>query len=128
MRCPAENFTNYWKGQNSTSYGWNTQSHGMGVSDYYSFSPPISKSLSEACRRIQTTEIAHPASTFMIGEHITADRMFDYSNSQFHIPAKDGDPGFATYHQGASNALWADGHASTITKADLTPENFSRNK
>lgn len=128
MRCPSENFTNFWGGQNSTSYGWNTQSYGMGVSDYYGFSPPIGKTLSEALRRIKNTEIVNPATTFMIGEHIIANRMFDYVNSQFHLPAKDGDPGFATYHQGASNALWADGHASTITQADLLKDNFSRLK
>lgn len=127
MRCPSENFKNFWGGQNSTSYGWNATGNGMGMSDAYGFSPPHSKAMAKALGRIRNADVVYPKATFMIGEHIAADRMFDYTNNQFHATTKEGEQGFATYHDNASNALWADGHVTTITAKDLTPENFNRN-
>lgn len=129
LRCPSENFANAWKGTNSTSYGWNTNSYGMGVSDYFNFSPPHSAGASTVRRRIQNSEVLKPGTTFMIGEHITADGMYDYNSAQFEMSnEKDGLSRFATYHENVSNVLWADGHTTTITAEDLTKENFMRIK
>lgn len=127
LKCPAENFLNAWKGSNSTSYGWNTNSMGMGVSDYFGFAPPHSKGSSTVRRRIQNAEVLKPDTTFMIGEHITADGMYDYASAQFELGNADA-PRMATYHDNGSNALWADGHTTKITADDLTNDNFNRTK
>lgn len=129
LKCPSENFANAWKGTNSTSYGWNTQSMGMGVSDAFGFSPPHSKGSSTVRRRIQMNEVTKPQTTFMVGEHITEDGMYDYASAQFELGKNSKDePRMATYHNNTSNVLWADGHVSNITTDDLTADNFMRNK
>lgn len=126
LRCPTENFKNAWKGQNSTSYGWNATGNGLGMSDSYGFSPPTSEALAKALGRVRNADIVSPETTFMIGEHIAVDGMYDYANNQFYIPAKEGANGFATYHNQGSNALWADGRVTAITTNDMTRENFNR--
>jgi prepilin-type processing-associated H-X9-DG protein len=74
---------------------------------------------------VQRTEIEQPTETFMIGEHISADGMYDYNNYQYTNAVANR---FATYHNGGSNVLWCDGHASSIKEDQRIGRNYKRVK
>jgi len=120
MRCPSENFTNIWGGQNATSYRFNTgytYGFGLGISDSYT----LSSTYHEQWGRIRDNEFEKPSSTFVIADGITDDGDYEYKIAGLNTIDR-----VSTYHNGGANFLWGDGHASLKLKDNVTLEDFDR--
>lgn len=122
FKCPTENAKNNWGNMPSTSYGWNTQGYGMGMADNYFLASAAATR--NGYRRVQRTEVLYPQTTAVIGEFYAVNGLWDYVNTQFQYSTTR----FATYHNGANNILWNDGHASTAKYEDLNANYFRRDK
>lgn len=125
FKCPTESaqgLTNYWSKPYAVSYGWNAASYGMGWSDSYFTNP--TPSTREALRRIRRIEVINPTKTILLGDYLTTNGTYDYSPYQF-TGAVDR---FPSYHNGATNVLWNDGHATPLKYVDLTTAMLDRRK
>ncbi len=122
MKCPAENFTNAWGAENATSYRFNSGSvygFGMGYSDTYTISNV--SNYRDKYGRVREQMNTKPSGVFVIGDGIPANGYYDYESNGL------GSMGFLpSYHNGANNFLFADGHASTLLYSATTLAIFSR--
>ena len=122
MKCPAENFLNNWKGDNATSYRFNTgysYGYGLGIADSYTVNP----SYKLVWGRIKDHQLERPSYTFVIGDGITGDGDYEYSITNMSSIANVG-----TVHNGAANFLFTDGHAANMLKINVTTEIFDRRR
>jgi prepilin-type processing-associated H-X9-DG protein/prepilin-type N-terminal cleavage/methylation domain-containing protein len=122
VRCPVDNFTNAWGGQNATSYGYNTgyvNGWGMGLTDLYTISP--TSNYSDKWGRVRESKIYKPSDVFVIGDYIYANGWYDY-----YIQSLGDLPAAATVHNGGCNFLFADGHAATLLRNAITLTVFRR--
>lgn len=112
FECPTEDEKNYWGGEPSTSYGWNTANYGMGRADRYDYHEPW--------RRIRTQEVVNPGAMVLLGEwYERGDTHYEYQYG--HISSHND---MAQYHNGASNILWVDGHSTTEQPDRLNETRF----
>ncbi len=121
MKCPTENFTNYWGGENATSYRFNsglTYGYGLGVGDYYTIT-----SAKAQWGRVKENQLEKPSGTFVIGDGIIDDGSFDYEMGGISDINR-----IATYHGGGANFLYTDGHAGHVMKINATTAMFDRRK
>lgn len=124
FQCPTETgkFTNYWGGENATSYRFNSgygYGYGFGISDSYT----VSNNYHEVWGRVNEQEIEQPTSTFIIADGIFANRNYEYNISQVRTVDY-----LADYHNGGSNMLWADGHVTQVLKSEATRDMFDRRR
>jgi len=124
FQCPSENklYKNYWGGENSTSYRYNTgysTTYGLGINDNYTISP----SYYLTWGRVKDAQILAPSNTIVMGDGITQDGLYEYAITSLGGPAN-----VATYHSGGANLLWVDGHASHMQQDEVTNEHFDRRK
>jgi prepilin-type N-terminal cleavage/methylation domain-containing protein/prepilin-type processing-associated H-X9-DG protein len=121
VRCPVDNFTNAWGGQNATSYGFNSgyaNGWGMGLTDSYTINPAYR----EKWGRVRESSIYKASGVFVIGDYIYANGWYDY-----YIQSLGDLPAAATVHNGGCNFLFADGHAATLLRNAITLTVFRRN-
>ncbi|MFW6039095.1 MAG: DUF1559 domain-containing protein [bacterium] len=136
FQCPTETttFRNKNGGNNATSYAHNSGvnggtlpltgesfgGYGMGYSDaYLNHGTPT---IREKGSPVREFDVTHPQNTFYIGE----DDVIGWGNwledaSHYrpnHMPG--------SYHNGAGNYLWVDGHASTMRPDALRVAHFDR--
>ena len=129
MRCPTEantGFPNFWGGDNSTSYGFNTAYSvgvfGMGVADKYNADVG-----GDWGRRVRDDEVVTPSGTVILADYIrnllAPDGNYEYAFGLIEITT------IATYHAGESaNILWVDGHAGQMVSDQVTFEDLDRNR
>ena len=120
LKCPSEDFTNYWGNDYVVSYGWNSGVYGLGACDSFNMYYDPLTALKRG--RIRMTMVLRPGNTIMAGEYIRADGGCEYQTYQFDSPAK-----CALYHFGGGNVLWVDGHVSPETEFTLTADHIDRN-
>jgi prepilin-type processing-associated H-X9-DG protein/prepilin-type N-terminal cleavage/methylation domain-containing protein len=119
LKCPVERFKNVWNTDLAVSYGWNGGPYGFGSADGFNvdYPPPWD----EIYGRIRVSRITRPSDTAMIGEYVTNHGFYEYYNySQLTLT------NFAIYHNGGSNVLWGDGHATYQTAGTLTANDLDR--
>ena len=123
LQCPSENFLNHWGGDVSVSYGWNTAAYGMGRTDWDDVHGHPEHG------RTRTTEVIVPDNTIMTGDYIDGDNFaHEYQvNSLTPTVNGDGRPP-ATYHNGAGNIAFADGHVRSVTPDQVERAMFDRRK
>jgi len=128
LKCPSENFNNYWGGKTAISYGWNGGMYGLGSCDHYDVGPPPLPSglaWSLALGRVKVPEVLRPSTTLMTADFVSANGWFEYvphglSNAVVWPPS------IPTYHSGGDNVLWVDGHVSRESPSTYTPAFFDR--
>ena len=131
FQCPSDNFGNYWKGKNATTYRYNAGhnngiGYGYGSSDYYRLRYPAPGSYGDSTGRVRTYQVDRPATTFVIGEtRMIRDDPYNYAAEylpiQFRYTNHGGD-----WHNSSGNYLWGDGHASRLNADELQRKHFDR--
>jgi prepilin-type N-terminal cleavage/methylation domain-containing protein/prepilin-type processing-associated H-X9-DG protein len=131
LKCPSENFKNYWGGTLSVSYGWNGGYYGMGVN--YTFNTDYMETYpysdwDQAAGRVRSSTIPHPSSAILLADEDTvAGGSYEYM--AYHLSNLVGGTVYvATYHSGRSNFLFTDGHAATRDPTGMTYLDFDRRK
>lgn len=120
LKCPSENYFNYWKTKLAVSYRWNSGSYGLGNNDSFTFD--YNAATSEKLGRIRSYKILRPTTTIMLGEFM-GQGQYEYQNYQLSSAA-----GFYPNHNDVGNLLWADGHATSARPESITTDDFDRRK
>jgi prepilin-type processing-associated H-X9-DG protein len=130
LKCPSDTTTNAWGGPTSVPYAYNGTFYGLGVNDYFTepdadfFYGPI---YAAGFGRQRSPSIIRPSTTVLVAD-INAQDGYEYSG--YRLSNWNAGPtaydSLATYHHGASNILWVDGHATTRKVATMTANDFDR--
>jgi len=125
LKCPSEDFKNYWGTKTAISYGWNGGMYGLGSCDYYGRAFPPGSGWYLALKRVRMQEVIRPGTTLMTADFVSADGWFEY------VPhglsnCNGWPPSIPTYHSGGDNVLWVDGHVTAESPLTYTPEFFDR--
>jgi len=122
--CPSlSTATNNWNTKHAVSYGWNSAQWGLGKNDNYTLKTHSSyQPLRDG--RIRRMQIFKPSNTVTTAEAGYVPIMgsgYEYLTSQLLGPDDVARP-----HNGSSNVLWFDGHASSRDVNGLTQTDFDR--
>ncbi len=122
MKCPTENFTNYWGAENATSYRYNSGNslgYAMGNTDAYTVS--TNATYREKWGRIRDHDIKRTTSVAVIADGIPGNGSYEYEAASLATLAR-----FPNYHNGGNNILFPDGHAANMHRTALTNQIFDR--
>jgi prepilin-type N-terminal cleavage/methylation domain-containing protein/prepilin-type processing-associated H-X9-DG protein len=130
LKCPADPFIDAWNdGPVAVSYGYNGSAWGMGVNQTFNFDYPVwypGAGYDDAYGRVRTHQVRNPARTVMNAD---MEQPGGYEYVAYQLSAPTGWGGFAAYHPGESaNALFVDGHATVIKRAEVLADILDRRK
>jgi prepilin-type N-terminal cleavage/methylation domain-containing protein len=130
LKCPAENFIDYWgDGPTAVSYGYNGSVYGMGVNQTFNFDYPVwfpgsGDTWPQIYGRIRSFQIKGPSRTIVIADRQQDPQGLAYEYIAYSLYGVDA---LATYHPGDSaNAMYADGSARNVKRATVDPLQFDR--
>jgi prepilin-type N-terminal cleavage/methylation domain-containing protein/prepilin-type processing-associated H-X9-DG protein len=121
FNCPSFELLNIWGGAVSNTYVWNAGQYGMADGDVWGsslggYNAPI---WWEYYGRRKETHVTRPANTISFREYFGPGMsIYEYA------------PGYSStntiygQHNGAATVSWLDGHASSVTPANLNANNF----